>query len=173
MKKIVINLTLPASAALMILVCVFAGGYILGRLPFPASKLVVAPKGKIVKQESPAWKRATNTGDGWGERNAILADYTDFLSTPPRLLSVTPAEIRFAIRSNEYALGYKLNEVPALYLAPVVSGRIRVAAEGVLTSAGMGLMAEYSWFGCGVIVNGIVPLRDMDVVGYVFVRVRL
>ncbi|MBI4977146.1 MAG: hypothetical protein HZC28_06660 [Spirochaetes bacterium] len=173
MKKIVINLTLPASAALVMLLCAFASGYILGRMNISGQKLVVASKGKIAKQETPAWKPVTNTGDCWDERNAILADYTGFISTPPRLLSVTPAEIRFAIRSNEYALGYKLNEVPALYLAPVVSGRLRITAEGVTTSAGFGVMAEYSMFGCGVLVNGVLPFGDVDVVGYVFVRVRL
>ncbi|MBI4978669.1 MAG: hypothetical protein HZC28_14405, partial [Spirochaetes bacterium] len=107
------------------------------------------------------------------QSKALRSQSKALRSQSKALRSQSKAEIRFAIRSNEYALGYRLNEVTALYLAPVVSGRIRVTAEGVLSSAGVGLMAEYSWFGCGVIINGIVPLRDMDVVGYVFVRIIL
>lgn len=152
-------------------VVVGGGCFILGRITYASKALVVDTIGRVEKCEIPAWKPTTNTGECCRERNEILADYYDFLSTPPRVLSVTDTEIRFAIRSNEYALTFHLPREVKWRIAPIVSGRLRGTETGIFASLGAGAMVDNGSFGGGVMVNGIFPMREVDVAVFLYARI--
>lgn len=147
------------------------GCFMLGRVSYAPKALVVDTIGRVEKREELPWKMITNAGECCRERNEIVADYNDFLRTPPKILSVTDKEIRFAIRSNEYSLGYRMQEKTEWHIYPMVSLKCRVTAEGPYASLGCGIMAEFGALGVGVMLNGVLPIRETDMTVFIMIKI--
>ncbi len=57
------------------------------------------------------------------------------------------------------------------HFCPMVPTKCRITADGPYFSIGCGVKAEYGVLGAGVMVNGILPLRETDLTVFIMVRI--